>query len=58
MTTDDIKTTIGEIGERHIFNLFNGIPSIDKYDPLKDGMINALSAQVKTIRINLRMQGF
>lgn len=58
MTDTDVRSLMGEIGENHIFNLFNGTASSYKYDASKDGMIGELSVQVKTIRLNQKTEGF
>jgi hypothetical protein len=56
---NNIKRSAGEIGENIVLEFFKGaIRTSDWYDNKKDGTINGMTYEVKTIRLNHSTQSF
>jgi len=59
MNAADTKRTSGEIGEQIVLDFFgNAVRTHDWYDDKKDGTINSLTYEVKTMRLNHVSQSF
>lgn len=56
---NDVKRSAGEIGEQIVSDFFrDAVRTNDWYDDKKDGTINGMTYEVKTIRLNHSTQSF
>lgn len=55
----DVRRSAGEIGESIVLEFFrDAVRTSDWYDDKKDGMINGMTYEVKTMRLNHSSQSF
>lgn len=55
----DSAFTIGDIGEQLVYEFYHRATRTDNwYDSRKDGLINNLTYEVKTFRLNFKTRGF
>ena len=59
MTIVDVRRSAGEIGEQIVVEFFkDAVKTSNWYDDKKDGTINGLTYEVKTMRLNNKAQSF